>query len=431
MKYYKNIGRYVCAYLFFFVYPIYSEGALQTVVHTYSSGKVNSETGEPYSDLSARVEQSIFLDFGNRSLDGMSFHTNNKISYRTEKNGMLEQFYYNLYYAYFDRKEDKLHWQAGRIFSINSFSLTHYDGLNIEYEILKNLTIGAYGGFIVHDDYIENVEEKKRYNSFDYRTIFLDERGGDNIEGARVSYIDSEYGGYQLDYQIVQDSGKIAEHYISSNIDTTVFLNMFQFYSYVLFDFEEMLPASALSGLKILPENYLVFILEHEYYRPVFLSDSFWAKTFDPYDTNEGRFKTVTMIDDYFNISLSYGAIFYQVEKKKPAHSVQLLLNHYNLSKFNLKFLTEYVNSVLGDQLKSQFQLMRDFDYVIASFGGGMIFYQEDIDKKPLSSKGFFLDLGLKRKLYKVVELSLFAEAYNNFKYDFDLRGIFAVKYKF
>ncbi|MDH5716598.1 MAG: hypothetical protein OEZ22_03055 [Spirochaetia bacterium] len=424
---------------------IYAEGALQTVIHTYSVGTVDPQTDKTKSKLSARVDQNIFLDFGNRAVDGMSFHTNNRVSYTTEKNGEIDQFYYEMFYTYFDRKDGKLHWQAGRIFNVNSFSMNNYDGFNISYNIIDDLTLGVFAGFIVKDDYVESLDKEQRFNSFDYRNFFIDERGGDIIEGFRANYASKVFGTYQLEYQASQNFYRLVEHYVSIDADTPLFYNIFQFYGYGLFDLEAGLPAGAIAGFNIMPLDYLYFDLEYEYYRPVFLSDSFWA-LFETFSSHEGRLKTTGKINSYFYVSLAYGAlIFPKPDQKKSTgeqhtitqeaesmgHSVELSVKHYNFYKFGFNFLTEYLKSPLGDNLKTMFEVNRDFNYVKIILGGGAIFYQAEYNDPIFSKKGFFGTLGAERTFFKSLNLNGYMEFYNNFKYDFDLRGIVSITYNF
>ncbi len=420
--------------------PKYS-GSLDTTVYTYSSEKEDLSGTEP----STKVYEKILLNIN--FSDDIVFHTNNRIAYRTSKNEDPEQWDFNLFYGFLDYTiTDDFNIKIGRIMDINSLVYSFYDGSNIEYKFnfsKHKFTVDIYGGLTVNDDYLEDENETYGFNSFDYRNLYIEQRYGDYIGGAKANYLANGIGILNIDYQVIYNDNSLAEQYLSLDFDT-LFSKKIILYGYGTFDLVDKTAANSLAAGQINPIDFLSVLIEHEYYRPVYIKDSFFWSYFEPYGNQELSGTLIFYISKLMTFDIKYGKIFYD-SSDDCGDEVTGNFEHRGLYQFGIRLNGDYITGPEGDKITGQVILKRRFFNIDAIGGGGAVVYDED--KVVLSAStddlskgilvhtrspiGYFATLGAEMEIFDDIILTADGEYYNNRKYSYDLRGIFSLKYIF
>ncbi len=377
-----------------------------------------------------RGHESIVLDID--FSQKLSFHTNNRVTYRSNTYEDEEQVDLNLFYGYIDyQASDKLGLQCGRIMDVSNLSYTYYDGGNIEYRmnVSKNrFTLDVYGGLIVNDDYLEDENYPYGFNSFDYRNFLIEQRTGDYLGGTKVNLFSRGIGIFTLNYQMLYNEGALAEQYASFDFDT-LFSRRVKFYGYGTYDLIEPSPANMLAAAQVNPLDSLSLIMEYEYIRPVYIKDSYFWSYFEPYGSQEVSALIIYSITPAMILDLKYGRIFYEADGKQ-GDEVSGSFEHRELFGFGVKLTGEYITGPEGERALAQIVLKRKISLLNILAGGGTIFYYED-ELASSYSQAYFALLGADMNILTRLLLSATGEYYNNPKYAYDVRGLISAKYLF
>jgi hypothetical protein len=404
-------------------YPKVS-GLLDTTVYTYSTENEDLSGTES----SYRMHEGIILDLD--FSDKFSFHTNNRITYRTNDLEDSEQLDLNLYYGYLDYQMDRTILQVGRIMDVNNLIFTCYDGTCVQHGFSFSkyrFTVDLYGGLMVNDDYLEDEKYPYGFNSFDYRNLFIEQRQGDYIGGAKANVIARGIGIFSVDYQMIYNDSALAEQYVSCDFDT-LFSKRIKFYGYGTFDLIEPSPSNTLVASRIQIVDSLSVILEHEYYRPVYIKDSYFWSYFKPYGSQELSALLVYAITQAMIVDVRYGKILYDGDEE-TGDEISASFEHRGFYELSMKATTEYITGPEGDRITAQVFLKRRIFKLDALAGGGVVNYNEG---EPDSfTTAYFAMVGADMKALENVVLSATGEYYNNPEYTYDLRGLFSVKYLF
>jgi hypothetical protein len=409
-------------------FPIWSypkvSGLLDTTVYTYSTE--NEELSG--TESSYRIHEGVILDidFSER----FSFHTNNRITYRTNELEDSEQLDLNLYYGYLDCQMGTTTMQVGRIMDVNNLIFTCYDGARVQHGFTLSkhrFTVDLYGGLMVNDDYLEDEKYPYGFNSFDYRNLFIEQRQGDYIGGAKANVLARGIGIFSIDYQMIYNDSALAEQYVSCDFDT-LFSKRIKFYGYGTFDLIEPSPSNTMVASRIQVVESLSVILEHEYYRPVYIKDSYFWSYFKPYGSQEVSALLIYAITPAMIADVRYGKILYDGDDE-TGDEISGSFEHRGFFDFSMKVTTEYITGPEGDRLTAQIFLKRRIFKLDALAGGGVVYYSED--ELDSFSTAYFAILGADMKALENVMLSATGEYYNNPNYTYDLRGLFSVKYIF
>lgn len=450
MNKFKTILVYACALLIGLHLAV--TGAL---AETKVSGSIDATATVYKSEKSSIYRTGLFWKgFGSLNLDvdfneNVALHTNGRISYRSNKAESPKQWNYDLYYLYVDaRLSQGIGIQAGRILDIKNLQYTYYDGIDLQYTNKISdkftFTIDGYGGMIVKSDYIDKEDKNKDFinptvnyllskrkyvNAHDVTNIVNKQRAGDYVAGAKVTFLANEVGIFNVDYQALLNNSKLAEHYVSLDFDT-FFSKIVQIYGNGTFDIIGKMPSKTLVAVKITPIKLVSIVAEHEYYRPVFMKDSFWNTHFQKYASHEATARLIFSISDTMSADLKYGRIFFPGPGKQ-GNEVGANFEHRDLAKFGLKAGVDYINGPEGDRLTASATLTRRFKMLDFLVGGGITLVGED----QVYFNGFrpapFATLGLDIIPCKGVIISANGEYSMDNKYLYNLKGLFSVKYLF
>ncbi|MES0489425.1 MAG: hypothetical protein ABUK01_05490 [Leptospirales bacterium] len=360
-----------------------------------------------------------------------SFNVNTRISYQTYSFEGMDPLDVQLFYGYFEYQfTDNFGMRIGRLIDFQNLGLTYFDGASFEFKIPKaNLDFHIYGGYILNDDYILKEAEISSLSSLDYRNMVLPQREGDYIEGVDVSYKLPKVAILNLEWQARQNNAAMAEHYLSADLETVTYLKILKTYAYGVFDLIDLMPAQTLEGFQISVTESLHLFLEHEYFRPVFLQDSYWSM-FPPLANNEVRAKLLYLLSKYFSVEAGYGGIFYAPEKSEIGHSVFLSLIHNRLAGFKVRLDTEYITGPLDNRFRNMLLLTKDLKFLFLILGGGLEYY--NVDEYHTGYKtAYFLSGGGEIRFSKKFDTTLLVEYYSNPRYVYNVKGLIKGRYRF
>ena len=454
----KAIVVYACA-IATLLHLAAPSGSAEEAKTAGSSPKVSGSvdvTASIYKSEKPSIYQTAMFwkAFGSLNLDvdfndSVSLHTNGRISYISNKAESPRQWHYDLYFLYVDAQLPQgFAIQAGRILDIKNLVYTYYDGLNLQYSNKVSdkftVTVDAYGGIVVKDDYLEKenknldfinptwgyyLTKRKYINSHDVQNLASQQRSGDYLGGAKASFLANDIGIFNVDYQAIFNKSKLAEHYVSLDFDT-FFSKIVQIYGYGTFDLIGKLPSKTLLAVKITPVQLVSIVVEHEYYRPVFMKDSFWDTHFEKYANHEAVARLIFAISDKMTADLKYGRIFY-AGAHKQGNEVAVNFEHRDLAKMALRVGADYINGPDGDRLTARAMLSRRvhmFDFLV---GGGISLVGED----QLFFNGFrpapFATAGVDITPCKGLIMTANGEYSMDNKFKYNIKGLFSVKYLF
>lgn len=437
--------------------PLFSlpniNGSLDTTVYIYSSENEDF-TG---TETKSKISETLFL---NADLyKNLSFHTNNRFNYWTAENDNPDRYEINLYYGYVDYAPlENFNTQLGRIMDLNSLMYSIYDGANFEFLFNifdTKLTLDIYGGLVVNDDYLEN-DDPYGNNSFDYRNIFnfdkvsnyrdllMKERKGDYICGTKADFLLKNIGIFAVEYQSTYNQYDLAEQYVSLDFDT-LFSKKIVLYGYGVIDLIDKKPSNTLAAAQYNYSDFLSVILEHEYFRPVYIKDSYFWSYFEPYGYQQASGTFIFNISKLLKVDIKYGKIIYDAESK-TGDEYSANITHRNIYGFTVNLNGDYYTGPEGDQILSEATLNKRISIFDLFAGGGIIYYSDknlshtlDTDYfsknyreiKNSFNDGYYGSLEAEMNILKNLIFSATGEYYNNPKYYYDLRGILSLKYIF
>lgn len=405
------------------------EGSLETGGYVYPYQR------NYFSGLSTQYRIYQNVSFDTAFNDSFSFRFNSRAAYQSLKLEAPDNWILNFYYGYLDYHTDAFTLQIGRIMDFRNLVYVYFDGLNIEGVIQladQRLTLGCYGGFIVKDDYLEedggNYASPKNYSSSDYRSIFIKQRSGDYVAGTRLGFYSPKAGIFGLDYQVIFNHNDLAEHYVSLNAET-MFSKMVKIYGYGTMDIAGMLPSNTLAAVQVTPVDFFSVALEHEYYRPVFLKNSYFWNYFKPYGNQEASLTFLFFISKPMILDLAYGLILYDSTSEMGNHFT-CGFEHRDFHSIGINIQGELLFGPEGNKMSIQAMLRRRI-YIFTFIGGGGIeFYNDDaIDSG--YKRGYFATLGSDIEILRNLVLSATGEYMSDPDYRYNLRGIFSLKYNF
>jgi len=427
--------RYLFIFFLFFVQVIVmKEGARSEIKFSGVSDTSAYMYPTENEDLTGtetnwRFQQGVLFDV--EFTDTFGFHLNSRLIYRTNEYENPEQLAFNCYYGYFQYAfTEKLVMQMGRIMDAGNLALTYFDGANLEYGLSmfkQDFTFNLYGGMLVNDDYLDE-DSIAGFNSFDFKNFFIKQRAGDYTAGMKTNCHIKDIAFVGVDYQTLFNGGSLVEQYISLDFDT-LFSKKIRFYGYGTFDLIEGLPSNTLAATQINAVDKLSVIIEHEYYRPVYPRDSYFWNYFIPYGNQEISCMMVYSLTEYVTADIRYGIILYEAEGT-PGHEVSAGFEHGSLYNTRIKVNGEYIFGPEGDKITLMTVLNRRFFIIDAIAGGGIVFYQ-DGEGGDTYDAGIYGMGGAEASIIRDLLLSVTMEYYHNPKYNYDLRGIFSLKYFF
>ena len=285
------------------------EGTLETAGYVYSP--------RPYDFAgSASTQYRIYenVSFDAAFNESWGFHFNSRFGYQSQKREAPDNWLLNFYYGYVEYDSDRFNFQFGRIMDFANLVYLYFDGARAEGKVKigeNRLNLGFYGGVIVRDDYLEeygNPYVLRTFNSADYRSLFIRQRLGDYVAGASVSIHAPKAGIFGVDYQVVLNRNALAEHYASFNFET-MFSKKIRLYGYGTLDLVALLPSNTLAAVQIDPVDAFSLVVAHEYYRPVFLKNSYFWSYFEPYGNQEASATFIFPISKPLVLDARYGVI--------------------------------------------------------------------------------------------------------------------------
>jgi hypothetical protein len=405
------------------------EGTLETGGYVY--------TPRPYDFAGTGATQ--YRIYENVSFDATfnsnwSFHFNSRFGYQSQNREAPNGVILNFYYGYVEYDSDRFDFQFGRIMDFTNLVYLYFDGARVQGKgkVGNNkLTLDVYGGMIVRDDYLEeygNPYVLRTFNSTDYRSLFISQRLGDYVAGASFTLQAPKAAIFGADYQIVFNRNALAEHYASLNLET-VFSKKFKLYGYGTLDLVALLPSNTLAAIQIDPVDAFSLILSHEYYRPVFLRNSYFWTYFKPYGNQDVSATFIFPISKPLTLDLKYGAIFYD-STTEVGQELAASIENRNINRFGVKAEANFITGPEGNLVTLQLMLRRRIVMVGLVAGGGIEFYN---DKKLTDgySRGYFATLGADIEIVKQVILALNGECSGNQQTRYDIRGTFSLKYSF
>jgi hypothetical protein len=404
------------------------EGSIETGGNAYSShNQYYNRTKTEY-----RVYENLAFDAVFN--DAWSFHFNSRAAYQTQRSGSTGNWLLNFFYGYLDFSSENFDLKLGRIMDLNNLIYLYFDGVNLESKTKISdyrLTIDLYGGFIVRDDYVEEYRNPWLLyspSSTDYRSIFISQRRGDYVGGIKAELMAKKVGIFGLEYQIVFNKAALAEHYVSVNVET-MFSKIVKIYGYGTFDIVEKLPSNTLAAIQINPIDLLQIVVEHEYYRPVFLKDSYFWEYFKPFGNQEASARLIFFISKQITLDAKYGLLIYQ-SNGDFGNDASIGLEHRDIKQFALKLNARMILGPEGNLITAQLMLKRHvymFDFLV---GGGAEFYNEKSITKGLSP-GYFATVGADARILRSLILSATGEYSSNRDYRYNVRGNLSLKYLF
>jgi len=404
------------------------EGSLETTGNFYTShNEYYNRTRTEY-----RVYENVAFDAAFN--ENWSFHFNSRAAYQTQKGGSQGNWLFNFFYGYLDFDSEKFAAQLGRIMDFENLVYLYFDGLNLEAKIPAGehrVTLDLYGGLVVKDDYVEeyrNPWSLRAFNSTDYRNLFITQRRGDYVAGFKAEFMAKDIGIFGAEYQILFNGGRLAEHYASINFET-MFSKKVRLYGYGTLDLVELLPANTLAAVQVNPAEILSIVLEHEYYRPVFIKDSYFRAYFEPYGNQQASLRFIVMPSKLLSIDLKYGAILYDAATE-VGNEVSVALEHRDIRKFGLRFNAEAILGPEGNLITVQAMVKRRVFVFDLMAGGGAQFYNDTSITKKLSP-GYFATIGSDITIIRSLVLSATGEFSSNEDYPYLFRGNLSLKYLF
>lgn len=362
------------------------------------------------------------------------FRFNGRAVYQTQKTGTIGNWILNFFYGYLDYSSDIFSLQLGRIMDFNNLVYVYFDGLNLEGKIKlgeHKLTLDLYGGYIVKDDYMEEYRNPwilRSFNSTDVRNMFIAQRRGDYVAGFKAELFAKNAGIFGIDYQLIFNRAALAEHYASLNFET-MFSKIVKLYGYGTLDLVELLPSNTLAALQINPVDLLSIVIEHEYYRPVFLKNTYFWVYFKPYGNQDVNAKLIFLISKLLTVDFKYGVILYEATSI-PGNQVSFNLEHRDLWKFGMKINTDLIIGPEGNLITLQAVLKRHILLFYLLAGGGVEFYSDKSITSGLAA-GYFATLGADIEIIKSIILSVMGEFSSNQEYRYNVRGNASLKYIF
>jgi len=404
------------------------EGSVETAGNVYTAyNRYRNGTKVQY-----RVYENVSFD---ATFDqNWFFRFNSRFIYQTREGGATGNWAFNFYYGYLDFSGEKIGFQIGRIMDFNNLVYLCFDGLNLESTIKigdHRLSLDLYGGFIVRDDYLDEYRNPwvlRSFNSTDYRNMFIRQRIGDYAAGCKAEFFAPKAGIFGVEYQLIFNRNAIAEHYASLNFDT-MFSRVFKLYGYGTLDLVELRPSNTLFGVQIDPVDLLSLVVEHEYYRPVFIKDSYFWTYFEPFGNQEASATLIFFVTKSLSIDIKYGAVLYDGEPN-IGNDVSCSLEHRDFFRFGVRIGAEMIIGPEGNIITCQAMIKRRifvFDFLA---GGGGEFYNEKSLTGGLSA-GYFATLGVDVEIIKSLVLSVAGSLAGNKDYRYDTRGNISLKYLF
>ncbi|MBN1497918.1 MAG: hypothetical protein JXA07_14190 [Spirochaetes bacterium] len=402
------------------------EGSVETAGNVYATYNRYRNS----SKLQYRVFENVTFD---ATFDqNWFFRFNSRIIYQTQKGGATGNWVFNFFYGYLDFSGEKIGFQLGRIMDFNNLVYLCFDGLNLESTIGigdHRLSLDLYGGFIVRDDYLEEYRNPwvlRSFNGTDYRNIFIRQRMGDYIAGFKAEFFAKNAGIFGVEYQLVFNRNAIAEHYASLNFDT-MFSKVFKLYGYGTLDLVELRPSNTLFGVQVDPLDLLSLVFEHEYYRPVFIKNSYFWTYFEPFGNQEASATLVIFVSKLLTIDIKYGAVIYDGEPN-IGNDVSCNLEHRDFFGFGVRIGAEMIVGPEGNLITCQTMIKRRISVFDFLAGGGGEFYNEKSLAAGLSA-GYFATLGVDVEIVKSLVLSAAGSLAGNKDYRYDVRGNISLKY--
>ncbi len=405
------------------------EGTLETAGYLYSPRPYNLFG---FTATQFRIYENVSFDAVFN--DSWNFRFNSRFGYQSQKREAPDNWLLNFYYGYLEYDSDRFNFQLGRIMDFTNLVYLYFDGARAEGKVKTGetmITLGAYGGVIVRDDYLEeygNPYVLRTFNSADYRSLFIRQRMGDYVAGASISVHAPKAGIFGADYQVVFNRNALAEHYASLNFETA-FSKKVRLYGYGTLDLVAILPSNTLAAVQVDPVDAFSLIVAHEYYRPVFLKNTFFWSYFDPYGNQEVSATFIFPISKPLVVDAGYGVIMYD-STSEVGHELSARIEHRNISRFGIRAETAFITGPEGNLVTLQIMVRRRVLMLNLMAGGGIEFYN-DGKLTDGYSRGYFATLGTDIEIIKQVILSLNGECSGNRKTRYDLRGTFSLKYNF
>ncbi len=419
-----------------YYYPAFAktdiDGMFDLSTSIYST--INEDRSD--TDTNYRPYGSLLLNIAFN--DKFSFHTNDRIVYRgleTEKdaNEDPENLDLNAYYGYINyRVNNKVNIQLGRIMDVANLVYSYYDGLNLRFKTdLGNGSFwtNVYGGLLVNDDYLDDEETLYGYNSFDVRNFSIEQRTGDYICGAQVNYFLKRRFIVSLDYQMTMNDNSLAEQYVSLDFDT-FFSQRIKLYGFGTLDTIEKKPSASLAGIRVNPLKLISLSVEHEYYRPVFIKDSYWWLYFESLAHQSYNGILYFFFSPIVTLTTKYSRLIYEGDSE-TGNDISATLEDRKILGFSISLTGEFLKGPEGEKRTGMGAIERRFfNFIDIRAGGGMVQYTEDPESGDLSS-GYLVrgDLGINFDNRLIISAD--AEYFNNPKYLYDTRFFISVKYLF
>lgn len=408
------------------------DGMFDMSVYTYST-VTEDRTG---TDTNYRPYGSLLLDITFN--DKFSFHTNDRVIYRgyeIEKDGNEdpEDLDLNAYYGYVNYAlNNKINIQFGRIMDINNLVYSYYDGFNVRYTTdagNKKFWTNVYGGLLVNDNYLDDEETIYGFNSFDIRNFYIDQRTGDYVTGAKINFLLKKIFVFSMDYQVTMNENSLAEQYLSLDFDT-FFSKIIKLYGFGSFDTIEKKPSTSLAGIRISPLKLISISVEHEYYRPVFIKDSYWWLYFEPLGHQSLNGTLHFFFSPILTLETKYSRLTYESESEK-GNEISAVFENRNIIGFSISLTGEYLKGPEGEKRTGIGTVKRRFfNFADISAGCGFVQYTEDPDSSSFLT-GYVLRGALGIRFFNRLIVSADAEYFNNPKYLYDIRSLLSVKYLF
>jgi hypothetical protein len=404
------------------------EGSLETTGNFYTShNEYYNRTRTEY-----RVYENVAFDAAFN--ENWFFRFNSRAGYQTQKGGSAGNWLFNFFYGYLDFESDRFAMQLGRIMDFENLVYLYFDGINLEAKFPigeHRLTLDLYGGFVVKDDYVEEYRNPwmlRTFNSTDYRNLFIRQRKGDYIAGCKIELLANTAGLFGAEYQLIFNGGRVAEQYVSLNFET-MFSRKFKLTGYGTLDLVAKLPSNTLVAMQINPSDLLSIVFEHEYYRPVFIKDSYFWVYFKPYGNQQASARLIFFISKLLTFDMKYGAILYD-SATEVGNEISLNLEHRDIGKFGLRINAEMIIGPEGNLITAQATLKRKIFVFDLLAGGGVQFYSEKIITKGMSP-GYFAMLGVDINIIKSLVLSATGDFSSNEDFRYNMRGNLSLKYLF
>ncbi len=437
----RNIIRILRLLIFYSLFTIINpgqgeaasnySGSLETAAYTYSTMKKDLSGTE----TNYRLYENVLFDF--KFNDRVSFSTNNRVIYRgletrKDANEDPQRLDLNNYYTYFDFKiSDSFSSQVGRIMDVNNLVFSYYDGINVIYKKKfgeYRLGLNIYGGLLVDDDYLEDDNRVYGYNSFDVRNFYIEQRKGDYISGAKLNLASNKIGVFTLDYQTTMNDKAMAENYVSIDFDT-MFSKLFKAYGYGTYDIVDKKLSNGLGGMRLSPGNLISLSAEYQYYRPVFIKDSFFWVYFTPYGHHAVTGSLLLFFTPIITFDVKYSRLIFE-GANETGDEFSASLEDRSILGFGILITGSGLKSPLGDKYTGLCTIKRRFFNILdISVGGGAVYFDETPESTILS-KAYVGRAGIGLRMGNLI-ISGDAEYFNNPKYKYDTRAIVSAKFIF